>query len=360
MNQDSPDPGTLDFPGADRLRAAGDVAPPSGAAVDAALRAVRAAAAAERAAAERSAEDAPADGAVVVLAPAAPGRRRAGRLRPAAVAAVAAAAVITAAAVLPGLRPDGDPDRTVTSTVASGAGTFLRHMAAVAAERPGAPNDAAVWRVRTRVWADGREASDTTAWVTRDGTAALVRDGKVSHRPYDAADAPVNWVLFGKRMSWKNVASLPTAPDELRERIVRRSASPSARAEAFTTIDRLLATSPAGPELRAGLFRVLAGIPGVRLVGDVEDGAGRVGTGVELDRSATSVLRMVLDPRTSRVLAFDTVERGALVRRTTYLEAGPANGIPLPGEGPDLRGGSGTPDPGSRKDAQRATARTEP
>ncbi|WP_328671060.1 hypothetical protein [Streptomyces sp. NBC_00328] len=58
---------------------------------------------------------------------------------------------------------------------------------------------------------------------------------------------------------------------------------PAVWAALFNGIDALPSRAPSSPELRAALYEVLAGIPGIRLRGPAKDAAGRTGTAVELD-----------------------------------------------------------------------------
>ncbi|MBH5337854.1 CU044_5270 family protein [Streptomyces pactum] len=361
MNHDSPEPGGADIPGAGRLRAAGRVPPPSAATVDAALRAVRAAAAAERTGAPGPAADG-----VVVLAPAGPpaARRRPARLRIAAAAVAAVAAVAVGAVMVPG----GPPPAGVTTGQPADAAAFLGRMADVAAGQPALPAGTPVWKVRSVDTRGGRTVEETV-WLSRAGVVARARDGEVSHPTGAVADEAFTWGLPGREVGWGDLDRLPTRPKELWMRLAGPARTPREQALLFRAVDGLLARSPAGPQLRAALFRVLADIPGVRVAGDVEDGAGRVGTAVELDYERRKAYRMVIDPGTSRVLASDHVDPtrrdDEVAARTTYLAAEPARRIPAGSEGPSRppggprtgTPGTGTPGTEASRSGRSATAR---
>ncbi len=62
---------------------------------------------------------------------------------------------------------------------------------------------------------------------------------------------------------------------------------PGPAAEAFTTIGDLLGESIAPPEVSAALYRAAALIPGVTVVPDAVDAAGRHGVAVAFDGSGT-------------------------------------------------------------------------
>ncbi|MCX4782943.1 hypothetical protein [Streptomyces sp. NBC_01264] len=143
----------LDFPGADGVRAAGDVAPPSARAVEAALTAVRAAVAAEAAEAGSPVDAVPPRTAV---------RRR--RLQRLLVSAAAVAVIAIGVAVYPvvGHGP------TATATAAD----FLREVAVTANERslPQAP----YWKVRSRT---EPSSQIRTSWIGRNRSVGQNSEG---------------------------------------------------------------------------------------------------------------------------------------------------------------------------------------
>jgi hypothetical protein len=66
--------------------------------------------------------------------------------------------------------------------------------------------------------------------------------------------------------------------------------------------------------VRAALYRVAAGIPGIRLLGRTRDGIGRPALAVALaDSSAGERVELLFDPRTAKLLG----------ERYTALRAGP-------------------------------------
>jgi hypothetical protein len=73
------------------------------------------------------------------------------------------------------------------------------------------------------------------------------------------------------------------------------------------------------------VFKAMAGLKGVKLVGTVKDSTGRGGTALEFEE-ANSVGRVIVDPKTSSILEYTfTWTAGAgkgKVSRQTYLSTG--------------------------------------
>jgi hypothetical protein len=101
-----------------------------------------------------------------------------------------------------------------------------------------------------------------------------------------------------------NLQSLPTDPDKLRGLLQARKieGGPPGPGEDFIQIGDLLRETDAPPALRAALYKIAAGLPGVQLLGTVADRAGRSGTGLAiLDRGIRNEL--IFDSATSALLA---------------------------------------------------------
>ncbi len=90
----------------------------------------------------------------------------------------------------------------------------------------------------------------------------------------------------------------------------------------FVKVADVLAGGDASPELRAALYRVVAGLPGIELVGEIRDPLGRPGTGVAMTYSSSgSTIRtvMIFDPETSHLLATEDI----LMERAPWVDAPP-------------------------------------
>lgn len=115
-----------------------------------------------------------------------------------------------------------------------------------------------------------------------------------------------------------------TDPDELYEQIRKKAEGygPSIDAEVLVLVGDLLRETLAPPDLRAALFRVAARIPGVELIGEVTDPAGRKGTAVARTSDDVGFLErieLIFDPDTSELLA----EREVLLERVHWADAEP-------------------------------------
>ncbi len=136
---------------------------------------------------------------------------------------------------------------------------------------------------------------------------------------------------FGPRRGWRDDASLPADPDEL-ESVLRKKAEsenppPEDRytleGEMLAKISSLLYGPTSSPALRAALYRVMARIEGVELVGEVADPLGR--PGIALSRPGgygndpTTEVRLIVDPRSAEVLAEQTI----LVAPVDWVDAEP-------------------------------------
>jgi len=82
----------------------------------------------------------------------------------------------------------------------------------------------------------------------------------------------------------RQLLATSTNPRTLYARLYAAGGSP---AEVFTEIGDTLRSRPAPATLRAALYRALALVPGVRLVGRVTDSVGRHGTAVGLCTTAS-------------------------------------------------------------------------
>ncbi|MFC9325959.1 hypothetical protein [Kitasatospora sp. NPDC057015] len=313
----------LDFPGADALRAAGRVQPPSAQALARARAAVRAAADREAAAA---AANEPVGrpvgaGAAAVL----PMRRRlaSGRriLATALVAAAVAAGVVLTGGGTDGTGGTGAAGTGVSPTAAQPArdvtaATFLDDVATVAAAQPAGAGS--YWRteVKAAEWnGTTYQPSVTTLYMSHDMTIAIVKDGRqVGTKP------GLSWGLGPVKLDWKGVERLPTDPAQLLA--LMNSSSQYPGASVFQQVGTLLGGAPTGPEQRAALFKALARVAGVKVVGTARDGAGRTGTKLVIDDFGVAVDSMIVDPATSTVLETLQSTPGQPDQPLTYLSVG--------------------------------------
>ncbi|MFI0727481.1 CU044_5270 family protein [Streptomyces sp. NPDC021225] len=303
----------LDFPGAETLMAAGRVAPPK-------AETVAAAQAALRAAIERDTE------AAAVTPSAARPRRRAGlaRLffRPRVVVTALAAAVAAGVVVYPALtESDSAPAQPPQ---AASAKAFLNDMAQVAASAPA--TKAPYWKttLNLTVPADGEKESTHTRYLDRKGKTTEVNPDGSSKVAFTARA----YTVGDRSLDWNQLDKLPTDPKALASLLPSANSAGGKAKSTFDNATALLGESPAGPDLRAGLYRVLAGLPGVEVVGPAKDTTGRRGTALEWNTASTTV-RLIINPKTGDLLEeTETAPRtGALQARYTYLANTPVDHI---------------------------------
>ena len=215
------------------------------------------------------------------------------------------------------------------------AAEALRRVAAVAVQTPAAvPRDDQYYYVKTTAtWLSmyaGQDPDHTNAaslvehereiWLSVDRTGKLI-DRAVGSRPLTQADTarqqgptppnldrpmgPIHHYFVGdEKLSRAGLLAFPTEPqtifDRLRARVGNRGHSPDG--EVFTEIGDALRESPAPADLRAGLYRALALVPGIELVGTVTDREGRTGTAVAFTEVGIRN-ELIFDPDTSELFA---------------------------------------------------------
>jgi hypothetical protein len=259
----------LDSPGADApgelaaLAAAREVPPPSAQTVAAALAAVRAAAAGE------AAPDAPATPA--------PAQRPSRRRWIAAAACVAA--IAAGVSVLPTVGKGGESPAS-----ANAASAFLNEVAG----HTGGPSPAQARTLAVRLLEErpGYAPYRTTLVMARSGL------GYVAIR-----NAPAG-PFFSPRLTWDRTLRLPSGTQALRARL--QEVTPRG-GSTFQVIGGLLTMSPVTPRVRAALYRVLATVPGVKLLGPGKDSQGRDGRWIAEERGSLR-WKLLIEPSTGRLL----------------------------------------------------------
>jgi hypothetical protein len=126
---------------------------------------------------------------------------------------------------------------------------------------------------------------------------------------------------FGnKKLSYDELSELPSDGPAMYRRLIKAAggAGNSPDQEAFQIVGDMLRSSPVPPEVRASLYRALAYIKGIRLVGPVKDDLGRLGVAVELD-DFNAHQRIVFDPKTALILE----EQQLLDQAADYIDAKP-------------------------------------
>ncbi|MGY0061289.1 hypothetical protein ACWY4P_32910 [Streptomyces sp. LZ34] len=308
----------LDFPGAETLVTAGRVEPAKAETVAAAQAVLRAAIERDI---EATAAPAPAPG-----TPGARPRRRVGLAglfsRPRFALTALAAAVAAGVVAYPALTSN-DAARPQPPQAAS-AKAFLNDMAQVAASAPA--TKAPYWKttLNLAVPADGEKESTHTRYLDRKGKSTEVNpDGStkvaVTARAYTVGD---------RTLGWNQLDKLPTDPKALAALLPSPNSADGKAKSTFDNATALLGESPARPDLRAALYRVLADLPGVKVTGPAKDATGRTGTALEWNTTSATV-RVIVNPKTGDLLEeTETAPKtGALQARYTYLTNAPTDSI---------------------------------
>ncbi|MFF5500023.1 CU044_5270 family protein [Streptomyces aquilus] len=170
--------------------------------------------------------------------------------------------------------------------------------------------DAAVWKAvgspRTVPVKIGQSTGAHSAAVTMGTERPTVMRTDVGGKIY--AVGPDN-------VSYEDLRALPTTGDGLRRHLeelyARGNGTEGAGSDRSAWMLRQagnLVTMPVKPGVRAAAYRVMAGLPGVRVVGHVSDALGREGVGVEFPGTyrtplGTTKQRLVVDPATGDLLS---------------------------------------------------------
>ena len=134
--------------------------------------------------------------------------------------------------------------------------------------------------------------------------------------------APAGALLTAGVLPYWQMNHIPTQPTALRRALERllvasapnRRPGPMLRqlqadpSQLFSPISQFLLL-PTSPRLRAALFRVLAQLPGVQLIGHQRDRLGRTGIAVAVTQGRPDQVReeLLFDPTTSNVLQTETI-----------------------------------------------------
>jgi hypothetical protein len=175
-----------------------------------------------------------------------------------------------------------------------------------------------------------RESDGPPRFATSADRAAWIAAGKP-----DLTGNPSSDDTFGAGgLYYLDLSNVPTDPSQLKQLIDNRTieGGPSGDAETFTIIGDLLRETYASPALRSALYTVAAELPGVQLLGTVQDQLGRSGTGVAYVSRGFSH-ELIFDPQTSALLAEQTTvadpsqvkppaPAGTVVDWTSYLSSG--------------------------------------
>jgi hypothetical protein len=248
--------------------------------------------------------------------------------------AVGALAAAYGTGVLPGLGQV--PEHTPASSAIAHAGTgstggavqLLNRIATVAAAKP-APavrddqytyTESLTASLVTIV--DDPEAPETfldkphrrQVWLSVDGS----RPGRLAEKSDSDELGPRTGSLNSP--TYRYLQSLPTDPDALLDKIYAdtRGSGPSPEEEAFVTIGDALREQVAPPQASAALYKAAAKIPGVSVVPDAVDAAGRHGIAVAFLQADGERTEWIFNKKTLDFLG----ERSVMTKDTTWAKSG--------------------------------------
>jgi hypothetical protein len=132
--------------------------------------------------------------------------------------------------------------------------------------------------------------------------------------------------LLETRLGAAEPLDLPSDPDALYERLARsaRGHDSGLGVGMFALVGDALRETASTPAQRAALYEVASRLPGIRLLGQLEDPAGRPGIAVAIDDRVNGIRQtLIFDPDTSQLLA---EEQAALANNPFGYPAGTALG----------------------------------
>jgi hypothetical protein len=257
----------------------------------------------------------------------------AGTLMAAAAAGLAAAVTMSVLSGSPAPRPPGS--RTSGGPVPAVA--VLEQTAVTAARQPPAlvPGPGQYLYVRD-IEFKGAEGAGATRWArecsTLVGQEWMARDGAgrqvgsyTSGRCHGFEQTWLKGPISAYPLAWpRNLLGwegLPARPAALERAIVRRFEHGHALSSATFAYAAGFLQEDAPPAIRAALYRVIEGLPGIRYLGPVTDRLGRHGIGVGLTRGGARQ-ELFFDPATSRALEEEIVAVAPKQDDNNYQPAG--------------------------------------
>ncbi|MFD7313936.1 CU044_5270 family protein [Streptomyces sp. NPDC059883] len=171
------------------------------------------------------------------------------------------------------------------------------------------------------------------SWMSADGTKGWLIDPAVNDDPKgetlslpDEQGNPRKADLNGP--SYDYLTKLTTNPDQLLAKIYKETAGQgnSPDQQAFSTIGDLLAESYPPAELYSALFKTAAKIPGVVVVNDAVDAAGRPGVAVaRMDETSGAREEWIFDKKTHAFLGERSVQVKERKEEGVVLKPGTVN-----------------------------------
>lgn len=161
-------------------------------------------------------------------------------------------------------------------------------------------------------------------WLTPRDRANWIKAGRPDESQGPGSDgmrmgAIHHYLLGDEKFTAAQLRGYDPTPQELYDRLRSRvdGRGQSRNGEVFVEIADALRESPQTPRLRATLYRALALVPGVQLLGNVHDRLGRAAIGVAFTEHTGMRQELLLDPRTAEMLN----EREVVAHRVQGIRA---------------------------------------
>jgi hypothetical protein len=281
--------------------------------------------------------------AATIAAPPAARHRRHRRTARLAVVAGLAAVIVVVIALLP-RGPGSDVSQFGTATAS--ARVMLERAARAISRQAWRPLTPGQWLYFRQLGsnpghngpASGDANSIEQVWLAADGAARIVQQpGVVSGGDVLLFHQPPSTVLAEKRRqrlgshlgvmaygqpyywgagpTYQQLIHLPTDPAKLRRWIERKAVNPHSTCSpgvsdcnTFSFVEALLVAGPLPPKVSAALYRVIASLPGMRLIGPTHDPLGRPGVAVGYFFKHQPVrAQLIFNPKTGAFLAERTI-----------------------------------------------------
>jgi hypothetical protein len=251
---------------------------------------------------------------------------------PAALAiAVAGGLIIQSNAVKP--QPLTSPAQPLTSPTTRPKPATARDVLLVAAEQTAqGATSGRYWRTRIE---QGERSAATMRRVNLDhwlptsvGAVEVMVVTMNGNRGVKKATAAHGPLLDGVPITVPGLAALPTDPAALRALLIKRGDTDEpVDWQLFVSAQQLVTELPVSPAVRSAAFRMLAEVPGVRLIGDVKDQRGRPGVAIGYQRNGNEA-RLIVDAAQGRALAAESWHGRTLLGYQVIIDAGYTNANP--------------------------------
>jgi hypothetical protein len=260
-------------------------------------------------------------------------RRRVTRRRWRSVAAVCAAALVAGLVVLSGIL-QGGAERPVTAAAAT-----LERYARTISQQAWHPLRPGEWFYYREIGSSGHNRPATArpaliqdVWIGANGFARIVQTGPntvipggdvvifhatrqqlQAERERQRRGAHLRILAYGQKYHWvdldyQQLIHLPTDPSKLQRYIEQHATGGGPRfSDIFSYAEGYLRGAPLPPKVSAAMYRVIAHLPGMRLIGPTRDPLGRPGVAVGLFfKDQPGRIELIFDPKTGVLLG----ERG--------------------------------------------------